>query len=194
MPDNTTSVHATRDESGTALLIIDMVSCWSFPDADKVLAAAEDVTPRIVALKARCKDAGVPVIYANDNDGRWRSDWQALMHDALDAGGAGARIATQLTPSGDDYFVLKPMHSAFFSTPLHLLLQHLKVRRVVLTGVTSDQCVLGTASDAKMRGYEVCVPCDAVATQTPERAQAALLHFQDVMRLPTPRAEDLRLS
>ncbi len=194
MDEHTSSVHAAQDEGATVLLIIDMVSCWSYPDADKVLAAALQITPRIVALKARCRAAGVPVVYANDNEGRWRSDWQASMHDARAAGGPGAQIAEQLAPSADDYFVLKPMHSAFFATPLHLLLQHLKAERLILTGVTSDQCVLTTAADAKMRGYAVCVPRDAVGTQTPQRGDAALTYFEQVLRVQVQPSADVVLG
>jgi len=194
MGDDASSVHEARDENPTVLLIIDMFSCWSFPDADKVLATAADIAPRIAALRARCRDAGVPVIYANDNEGRWRSDWQALMQDARGGGGVGAHVATLLAPSPDDYFVLKPMHSAFFATPLHPLLQHLKARRLVLTGVTSDQCVLTTATDAKMRGFEVCVPRDAVGTQTQQRGEAAIAYFERVLLLQTPLADDVDLG
>ena len=194
MAEHTSSVHEAQDEGATVLLIIDMVSCWSYPDADQVLAAALQITPRIAALKARCRDANVPVVYANDNQGRWRSDWQASMHEARAAGGSGAQIAEQLAPSGDDYFVLKPMHSAFFATPLHLLLQHLKARRLILTGVTSDQCVLTTAADAKMRGYAVYVPPDAVATQTPQRGDAATAYFEHVLRLQVQPSRQIDLG
>lgn len=191
---DSTSVHAQADECSTALLIIDMVSRWDYPDAPQVLAGAETIAPVIADLRRRCADACVPVIYANDNAGRWRSDWQALMADARAAGGPGAAIAEALAPGPNDYFVLKPMHSAFFGTPLQLLLQHLKTRHLILTGVTSDQCVLATASAAHMHRYEVTVPHDAVATQTAARNEAALRHFQTVLRIATPAAAAVTLG
>jgi nicotinamidase-related amidase len=54
--------------------------------------------------------------------------------------------------------VVKPKHSGFFSTALELLLQHLRAHTVILTGLTADNCVLVTASDAYLRGYHLVVP------------------------------------
>ena len=65
-----------------------------------------------------------------------------------------------------DYFVLKPRHSAFFATPLELLLSHLGTRRLVLTGVATDLCVLATAVDARMRDLDVVVLKDATAARS----------------------------
>ena len=81
-----TSLHEQQDENSTALLVIDMMSRWDYPDADKVRAAAHRIAPTIAALKSRCVRARVPVIYANDNEGRWRSDWRSLVDDARGAG------------------------------------------------------------------------------------------------------------
>jgi len=193
MADKPTSLHAHEDESASALLVIDMVSTWRFPDADKLLPAALKIAPTIARLKSRCKEAGIAIVYANDNQGRWRSDWRELMSMALAAGGDGARIATLLAPDEDDYFVLKPMHSAFFGTPLELLLQHLKVRHLILTGVSSDQCILATAATACMLELDVTVPRDAVASQTSARTRASILHFDEVLKLPTTPTSRLRL-
>jgi nicotinamidase-related amidase len=170
---------------GTALLIIDMISNWSFPDAVALRQQAARVAPAIAALKVRCRRAGVPAIYANDNHGMWRSDLRHVVDDSLSHGGAGARITEQLAPDEDDYFVLKPKHSGFYATPLQLLLQHLKAKRLLLTGVASDQCVLNTAVDARMREFEIVVPGDCVATQSAARNRRALRHFEEVLAVPT---------
>lgn len=176
------------------LLIIDMISHWRFKDADKLLPQAERIAEPIAALRARCRKAGVPVIYANDNHGMWRSDFRQVVDAALARGGAGARITERLRPDGDDYFVLKPKHSAFFATPLELLLQHLQAHRLLLTGAASDQCIVATAMDARMRDYDVIVPADCVASQTPQRNERALRHLADVMKLRTPASTALRLG
>lgn len=170
-----------------------MVGTWDFPGGKPLLKAAFAAAPVIARLKARCRAAGVPVIYANDNQGRWRCDWRQLMDDARAAGGNGARITELLAPDREDYFVLKPMHSAFFATPLQLLLQSLGTRRLILTGASSDQCVLATASAAHMHQYEIVIPRDAVAAPSAARARAALRHFEDVLQLPTTPAARLRL-
>jgi nicotinamidase-related amidase len=175
------------------LLILDMISEWQFPDADKLLPHALATASHVAALKARCRRAGVPVIYGNDNYGAWRSDLRQVVESSLAGGGAGARITTLVAPQDDDYFVLKPKHSAFFGTPLDLLLQHLSVRRLLLAGVASDQCVMATAMDARMRDYEVLVVSDCVASQTAGRNRRALEHFQVAMAIRTTRASRIRL-
>lgn len=174
------------------MLIIDMVSCWDFQDADKLLPRAKAVAPFIARLKRRARAAGVPVIYANDNAGRWRSDFRALLSEAKEAGGPGREIVELLAPDQDDYFLLKPKQSAFFGTPLELLLQHLAAKRLLLTGVASDQCVLVTAAEAVMRDLEVIVPRDCVASQTLARNRLVLRQLEDFHNIPTTPSTRLR--
>jgi nicotinamidase-related amidase len=133
------------------------------------------------------------VIYANDNRGRWRSDFPALVEEALRQGGLGSKIAAALKPEADDYFLLKPKQSAFFGTPLELLLQHLKAHRLILTGVASDQCVLVTATEAGMRDLAVVVPRDCVASQSRMRNMLVLRQLEEFQKLPTTPSTRLRL-
>lgn len=194
MPRSST-IDPAQDATGqTALLIIDMISCWDFPDAEKLLAGTLEITPAVAALKARCRDADVPVIYGNDNHGRWRSDFATLVRQSRECGGEGARITTALAPDPDDYFVLKPKHSAFFSTPLELLLRDLGVRRVLLAGVASDQCVLVTAAEARMRDLDVVVPRDCVASQSAKRNAAAIEHYDAVLKVETTAGPDIEFE
>jgi nicotinamidase-related amidase len=195
MPESVDRTPLAEDQAAgaMALVVIDMLSAWDFPDAEALLEAALPLAPRIAALKQRCKAAGVPTVYANDNHGRWRSDLRQVVATALEAGGGSADIARRLAPAADDYFVLKPKHSGFHATPLDLLLRHLKVRTLVLVGVSSDQCVLYTAADARMHDYDAIVPRDCIATLGAERNARALSHFDEVLRLPTPVSTDLEL-
>lgn len=90
--------------------------------------------------------------------------------------------------------MLKPKHSAFHATPLDLLLRHLGTRRLVLGGVSSDQCVLYTAADARMRDYDIVVARDCVATQSDERNERALHHFQQALGIETPLSTQIDLK
>jgi nicotinamidase-related amidase len=179
---------------GSALLILDMISCWNYPDGQTLLRHALRIAPAIAALRDRCRARGVPVIYANDNSGQWRSDFKFVVREALESPGRGARIAQMLEPADEDYFVLKPKHSAFFATPLELLLDHLRVRRLIVVGVTSDQCIAATVVDARMRDFEVIVPEDAIATITPARNRRALAHLREVLLTPTTPSGHVRLE
>jgi nicotinamidase-related amidase len=170
---------------GSALLVVDMISTWDFAGADKIVRAALAIAPRIGALKRRCLRAGVPVIYVNDNRGRWRSEFRELVRVSVESSEAGAAIAASLLPRDYDYSVLKPKHSAFYATPLDLLLRHLRVNRLLVTGVASDQCIVMSAAEARMRDYEVIVPGDCVAAQTPARNARALRHLGEAHGIET---------
>jgi len=54
---------------------------------------------------------GSPRSDVNDNFGRWRSDFAALVRHCLDDGVRGGAMVATLAPAEDDYFVLKPKHS-----------------------------------------------------------------------------------
>ncbi len=195
MPEHTDSTPLANESAagGTALLVVDMLSDWAFPDAGPLLEQAAPVAARIAVLAQRCRAAGVPVVYANDNQGRWRSDLRQVVAAAMRGEGAGARIARQLEPRAEDYIVLKPKHSGFYATPLDLLLRHLGVERLLLAGVATDQCVLYTAADAKMHDYDVVVARDCVASQNAERHEQALRHFRDAMKICTTPSPEIEL-
>ena len=179
---------------GTALLVVDMFSTWDFDDAGKLVRAALAIAPRIAGLRRRCDGARVPTVFINDNQGRWRSDAAAIVSRSADATPEGAAIAAQIAPGEHDYFVLKPKHSAFFATPLDLLLRHLRVRRVLVTGVAGDQCVLLTAIEARMQDYDVVVPADCVGSQTARRNAAALAYMRTAHKVATPQSRGVRVA
>ena len=178
---------------GTALLVIDMISTWDFAGAEKIVRGAVAIAPRIGALKQRCLRAGVPVIYVNDNRGRWRSEFRELVGVSIAESETGAAIAKHLKPEDGDYSVLKPKHSVFYATPLDLLLRHLRVGRLVVTGVASDQCIVISAAEARMRDYDVVVPRDCVGAPTTARNSAALRQLAESHRIATPLSSRLRL-
>jgi len=178
---------------GLALLVVDMVSSWDFPDAGALAPAALAIAPRIGALKRRCLQARVPVVFVNDNRGRWRSEFRELVAASVADSPTGAAIAEQLRPGEDDYSVLKPKHSVFYATPLDLLLRHLRVGRLVVTGVASDQCIVISAAEARMRDYDVVVPRDCVGAPTTARNSAALRQLAESHRIATPLSSRLRL-
>jgi nicotinamidase-related amidase len=178
----------------TVLLIMDMISCWSFPDAAPLLRQALHVVPAIARLKQRCLGANVPVIYANDNRGQWRSDFKFVVNESLESPGPGADITRQLEPGPQDYFVLKPKHSAFFATPLEILLDHLRAERMIIVGVAGDQCVAYTAADARMRDFEVLVPSDCIASQTLVRNRRAVQGLEEGLRIKTSPSSTIRFG
>lgn len=179
------------DESRAALLVIDMINAFDFEGAQamfpRVLAAAKATA----ALKKRARQARVPVVYVNDNFGKWRSDFRTLLAHCLQGNERAKAVAELLKPDEDDYFVLKPKHSGFQFTTLDVLLQHLGAETLVLTGVAGNFCVLFTAHDAYMRDFHLVVPRDCVASQTPDDDRYALEHMATVTKADTRPSSDI---
>jgi nicotinamidase-related amidase len=128
----------------------------------------------LLALRRAAHARGMPVIYANDNFGDWHSDSSRIVRRCMRRGCPGARFTKQLAPLARDYFVLKPANSAFYSTTLETLLRALKVERLIVVGLTADNCVLFTAHDAYLRGFKLNIPPDCVASQKDRDAKRAL--------------------
>jgi nicotinamidase-related amidase len=182
------------DKSPVALLLIDVINDLDFPGAEELLEHALPMADRVVELKVRARRAGVPVVYVNDNFGRWRSDFNTQVEHCLREGCRGRPLAERLRPGEDDYFVLNPKHSGFFSTTLDLLLEYLGTRAVVLAGLAGDICVLFTANDAYMRDLAVVVPADCVASNSEESNRAALEQMERVLKADTRPSAELDLE
>ena len=177
---------------GTALLILDMLSEFRFPDALRLLPSALRIAPRIARLRAHARASGMPVIYVNDTRGKWESDQTAFVKRCREPGARGSEIARQLQPAPEDYFIFKPRHSAFYATPLKELLERLEAATLVLTGQTSHQCVLFTAMDAYVRKFSLVVPPDCIGAPTAAHTRHALFILEEALKARTPLSASLR--
>jgi nicotinamidase-related amidase len=180
------------DKSSVVLLLIDVINDLEFPGSIRLLRRALPAAKRIAALKKRARKHSIPVVYVNDNFGRWRSDFRRQVQHCIDDDVTGRPIATLLRPDDDDYFVLKPKHSGFFSTQLDILLDHLGAETLILTGFAGNLCVLYTANDAYMRDYNLIVPRDCVASETPAADRSALDHMRQWLKADTRASTKIR--
>lgn len=195
MVNDSDTLHGSApDQSPLVLLIIDMINDLEFPGGESLLSHSLPVAQRIAALKRCARAAHVPVIYANDNFGRWRSDFRQVVAHCLYDGVRGQPLAELLKPDEDDYFVLKPKHSAFFVSTLETLLKYLGVRALILTGIAGDNCVLFTANDAYMRDLALYVPADCVASVSAEENNRALSYMQRVTKADLSPSTELDLA
>jgi len=172
----------TLPVSGTALLLIDVINDLAFEGSQALIAQAEPMAARLATLKRRASAAGVPTIYINDNFGQWRSDFRRTVAHCTSRSSPGRRVSRRLRPSSRDYFVLKPKHSGFFDTTLDTLLATLRIRRVVLTGIAGNICVLFTANDAYMRDLKIFAPADCIVSNTAADNAHALHQIQAVLK------------
>jgi nicotinamidase-related amidase len=183
-----------RRTSEAALLLIDVINDFDFPDGDQLLRLALPVGKNIAELKKRAKAAGVPCIYVNDNFGKWQSDFKKIVARCTADDAKGKDFVKQLVPNDDDYFVLKPKHSGFYSTTLDLLLTHLSAKNLIFTGIAGNNCVLFTANDAYMRDFKVFVPADCVVSNTEEENRYALKQMETVLKADTTPGAELDLK
>jgi nicotinamidase-related amidase len=130
-------------------------------------------------------------LYVNDNFGRWRSDLRSLVEHCRK--GKARKIVDLLRPDDDDYFVLKPKHSGFFSSTLETLLRYLGAKRLIITGIAGNYCVLFTANDAYMRDYELIVPSDCTVSNTAKENRDALSLMRKYLRADTRSSGEIRL-
>ena len=175
-----------------ALLLIDVINRLDFDGAATLAPRAMAMARRVAALKRRASAAGVPCVYVNDNFGQWRSDLRVLVARGLDEASRGQSLVQTLKPDEDDYFVLKPLHSGFYSTTLDLLLRELGSRTLIICGLATEACVLFTASDAYIRGFEVMVPNDGCASESPARHRAALAIMRKMLKARTASCASIR--
>ena len=194
MPVRSEDLHGSApDKCGAALLLIDVINDFDFPEGEQLLRLAMPAAKNIAQLKQRAKEAGIPAIYVNDNFGRWRSDFKKIVDHCREEG-KGKEFVELLLPEEDDYFVLKPKHSGFYSTTLELLLTHLTSKNLILTGIAGNNCVLVTANDAYMRDFKLFVPADCVASNTEEENRHALEQMENVLKADTTIATELDLQ
>jgi nicotinamidase-related amidase len=185
-------LHGSAPEkSKTALLIIDVINDLDFPEANQLMRYVPAMARNIAKLKERAKKAGIPVIYVNDNFGRWQSDFRRLVEHCRK--GKAREIIDLLRPDDDDYFVLKPKHSGFFSSALETLLRYLGAHRLILTGIAGNYCVLFTANDAYMRDYELIVPGDCTASNTKSENDQALALIKNYLKADTRPSSRIQL-
>lgn len=177
----------------TALLILDMVSEFNYPDGERIVRGARKIAPNIARLRDRAHAANVPVIYANDTAEQWESDPKAFVQRCLRPESPGREVVELIAPAPKDYFMFKPRHSAFFGTPLHTLLERLKVHRLIATGITSHQCVLFTAMDAHVREYELIIPSDCIGAGAAADTKHALYIFSHALMAKVTGSRGLRL-
>jgi nicotinamidase-related amidase len=192
MPAKNSDLHGNvPDQCPVALIMIDVINDMEFESGEKLFRNALPAARALANLRRRAIDAGVPVIYVNDNFGKWRSDFRQQLDHVLKDGVRGEPIAKLLRPGEEDYFVLKAKHSGFYHTQLDLLIDYLQVKTVVLAGFATDMCVLFTASDAYLRDLNIIVPPDCSAAASTENHEGALEHMARVLHVDTTPSIDI---
>jgi nicotinamidase-related amidase len=161
------------------LFVVDVFNDFDHEDGDVLLASFQERVSAMVGAIAAARVAEIPVVYLNDQLERWDADAPGLVRSALSVRPSGEVIAP-LAPKPGDRFVLKPRYSGFDHTALALLLQELRIERILLIGSATEGCIVQTGLDAREAGFKVTIVADACATNDSELAEVALRYAEGV--------------
>jgi nicotinamidase-related amidase len=182
------------DRSNAVLILVDVINDLDFPNNEELIRESHVLAKAIARLKFRCKRAGIPVLYVNDNYGKWRSDISAVLNHSLREDSPGREMVQLLAPEPDDYIVLKPKHSAFYATPLETILTYIGARNVIVSGLTTNACVLLTVADLYVREVRLFVPPDCVRALNVAHHRSALELMNNSYAAHTTLSSRLQLS
>jgi nicotinamidase-related amidase len=195
MPIKSEDLHGNvPDKAGAALLLIDVINDFEFENGEQLFELALPVGKQIAKLKSLAKKAGIPVVYVNDNFGKWQSDLNKIVSHCLNDGVRGEPFVKLVLPDENDYFVLKPKHSGFYCTSLELVLEHVGARSLILAGIAGNNCVLFTGNDAYMRDFKLFIPADCVVSETEEENEYALKQMEKVLKADITTASELNFE
>ncbi len=166
----------------TALIVTDMLNTYDHEAPTGSAASVEEKLPQIVRLLHEAEDdEDTMVVFANDNHDQWEAGRQELVERALN--GTRPDLVEPIAPRDPLPFVAKGRHSIFYQTAFDHMLRSYDVGHIVLTGQVTEQCILYSALDAYMRGFEITVHTDAVAHIFEDLAKGALAMMERNMHV-----------
>jgi nicotinamidase/pyrazinamidase len=165
-----------------ALLVVDMLNDFLLPGAPLEVPLAKKIIPAVKRCIDRAREAGTPVIYLCDAHSEDDKEFRIWPKHAV-RGTDGAKVVKELGPRPDDIIVAKSTYSAFYMTELEDILRDGGIREVMIVGILTNICVFFTAADAVMRGFDVVVPREAVASTGEKDHESALAQMEKVLKV-----------
>ncbi|MBP1970284.1 nicotinamidase-related amidase [Virgibacillus natechei] len=164
----------------TAVLFVDVINDFDFDGGENLLKHTDEILPNMKKLRDFAKKNNLPTIYINDHYGLWQADFNKIIDRCKNE--RSKQVIDTLKPDKDDYFIIKPQHSAFFQTPLQSLLNELNKTHLIMAGIAGDICILFTAKDAYMYDFDMHIPENCMASEEKEGSEYALYLMRTVMK------------
>ena len=168
-----------------AIVVVDMLKD-NLKESPRNLYLQEGraIIPNLQKLLKAGREKGFPIIFACDSflDGDFIFKGKMKVH-AL-RGTQGSEVIDDLKPDPTDIILPKRRFSAFFKTDLDQTLRTLGVDLVVVTGITTEVCVLMTVMDGLSHDFSVILLEDCSASRKKEFHQGCLDLYRDFALYP----------
>ena len=169
----------------TAVLVVDMQKDFCYEDGALFVGdAVRRIIPNIKALLEDARRKGLPLIFTQD--------WHSPEDDEFAVWGRhcveytrGAELIDELAEVEAEaraFVVRKTKYTAFFETELEAHLREKGIKKLIIVGVATNICVLHTAIDASLRGFEIIIPEDCVAALSNYEQEYSLYHIKNVLK------------
>ncbi len=165
-----------------ALLIIDMLNDFVLDGAPLKVPKIKKIIEPIKREIEKARSEGYPIIYLCDSHEKDDKEFKMFPPHAV-RNTEGSKIIKELKPQGNDIIVRKSTFSGFFNTDLDKILRKLSVKKLIITGDVTNICILYTAADAVMRGYEVDVVKNAVIGLSRRDHKFALDQMRKILKV-----------
>ncbi len=171
-----------RKEGNQALVVIDMLNDFVLEGAPLEVPRTRDIIQDLKKRIQRARRRKEPVIYVCDAHSPSDPEFERFGWPPHAVRGThGGKVVDPLAPREGDFVVEKKTYSGFYRTRLDRILKELGVTTLHLAGCVTNICVMFTASDAVLRGYDVVVDEKLVAGLDDESHRFALDQMEKVL-------------
>jgi nicotinamidase/pyrazinamidase len=169
----------TGYDRSTALVVVDVQNDFADPAGSLYVRGGDEVVSLINDEVEVAASEGAFVVYTQDwhppstphfakDGGVWpvhcvAGTWGAELHPGLAVAGPSIRKGSNGEDGYSGFTMRDPLSGEDRATELEALLRDRGVTRVVVSGLATDYCVLGTVLDARRLGFETVVLSGAVA-------------------------------
>jgi nicotinamidase-related amidase len=159
----------------TLLLVIDMENENVHPDGKLFIGeSVRKIIPRIAALRKNLRAAGGRVAHTQSVRSPDALEFTVFKNTVRKLEGSwGAALIDELKPADDEPLIVKRTHDCFYQTEMESLLKRLGMRpgesHVVVTGISTRNCIQSAVTAFSVRDYHVYMPMDCTAQRGDEK-------------------------
>jgi len=171
-----------------AIIVVDMLKDnFKESSSNPYYGEGKTLIPNLQRLLGEGRKRGFPIIFACDSflEGDFIFKGRMKVHSLR--GTKGAEVVDDLRPESVDIVLPKRRFSAFFKTDLDQTLRLLNVDTIVVTGMTTEVCVLMTVMDGLSHDFSAIILEDCSASRNKEFHQGCLSLYRDFALYPLLR-------